>query len=143
MVVLLYCVGGPTAVQILHATNLLPLVRHTQRLAARITQRVTHEVCIQIADQAWEELQREPVTVHFDEISIVQQLVLGPDDEVLGLCEHAPRVWFMSMSDLAPIITNVQNETWHVAKYARVVSVSRHSDRNDAAVPVACIASCN
>ena len=47
------------------------------------------------------------------------------------------------MSDLAPIITNVQNGTWHVAKHARVVSVSRHSDRNYAAVPIACIASCN
>ena len=35
---------------------------------------------------------------------------------------HVP--WFKSMSDLAPIITNVQNGTWHVAKYARVVSVA-------------------
>ena len=123
MAVLLYRVGRPTAVQILHVANLLPSVRYTQRLAARITQQVTHELCIRIADQAWEELQKAPVTVHFDEISIVQRLVLGPDDEVLGLCEHAPRVWFKSMSDLAPIITNVQNGTWQVAKHGRVVSV--------------------
>ena len=71
MAVLLYRVGGPTTVKILHAANLLPSVRHTQRLAARITQRVTHELCVRIADQAWEELQKAPVTVHFDDISIV------------------------------------------------------------------------
>ena len=142
--VLLYRVGGPSAVQILHATNFLPSVRHTQRLAARITHRVTQELCDSgIAYQAWEELERAPVTAHFDEISNVQRLVLGPNDEVLGLCEHAPRVYFKTMSDLIPIITNVQNGTWYVAEHARVVAVSRHYDRNYAVVPIACIASCN
>ena len=141
--VVLYRVGSPTAKKIFHAANSLPSVCHTQRLAARITQRVIHQLCVRNADQACEELQKAPVKVHFDEISIVQRLVLGPDDEFLGLCEHAPRVCFKSMSDLAPILTNVQNGTWHIAKHARVVSVSRHSDRNYAAAPIACIASCN
>ena len=140
MAVMLNRVGGPSAVHILHVANLLPSVRHTQRLAARITHRVTHELCVQIADQAWEDLEWAPVTVHFDEISIVQRLVLGPNVE--GLCEHAPRVYFKTMSDLVPIITHVQNGTWHVAKHARVVAVSWHSNRNYAAVPIACIASC-
>ena len=107
--------------------------------SARITHRVPQELCIQIADQAWEELERPPVAVHFDEISIVPRLVLGPNDEVLGLCEHFSRVYSKTMSNLIPIITNVQNETWHVAKHARVVAVSRHSDHNYAAVPIACI----
>ena len=141
--VLLYRAGGPSVCHALSQAHLLPSLSHCRGLAKQDTIPLSSEFSFASCFQAWAGKPAIGLTEHRDDIFLNPRLSLGKNDMIEGLCECAPPKRFEALADLHEVMEKLQSGEWHLAKYARVVALSRHSETGYECIPVSCQASCN
>ena len=143
LAVLLYRVAGPTGTQALHAEKLLPSVRQCTRIARQSTIAITSTCSVEPPQAAFGPLPRASIACLKDEISISKRLVASVNT-LESVCDCAPHpIPFTSLSDLAIPLAKLESGEWHIASYAKVTAIARHSRTNYMPVVVSCKASCN
>jgi hypothetical protein len=145
LAIYLYQVGGPAAVSAMAACNILPSASHTSRLARHGTIPVTDVPSVESVAKAWasQNLSPAPISLHRDEIFLAPRVIVGHDGYIEGLCQHAPRFRYSEHSDLVPLLDGLAAGDFHVASYAQVTALSRHSQFNHEAVAICATPSCN
>ena len=143
LAVLLYRVAGPTGLQALHAEKLLPSVQQCTRIAKQGTIAISGTCSVDPPQAALGPLPRASIACLKDEISITKRLVAGVN-ALENVCDCAPHpIPFTPLSDLAIPLAKLESGEWHIASYAKVTAVARHSRTNYMPVVVSCTASCD
>lgn len=144
LAIILHELAGPAVVHILHAMGTGPSASHAARLARAAIGAVTADINVELATKAWSTLAPTSVILHADEISVKPQLTVTKARHVTGLCECATEpVPFNRLEDLEDLLDKLQKGEWHLAKYARVMALSRQDKENYHCIPIQAIPSCN
>ena len=143
LAVLLNPVAGPTGLQALHVEKQLPSVRQCTQIAKQGTIAMSSICSVEPPQVAFEPSQHASIACLKDEISITKRLVDGVNT-LENVCDCAPHpIPFTSLSDLEITLAKLESGEWHIASYAKVTAVARHSRINYMPVVVSCTASCN